>query len=149
MAGDEDYDSRFIENVALAKKILSREIIRARAKDEANAIVEGFFQKAADKRLLILDRNYPWSDVAESHTEILFVLFPKSATDWRLQAVQKEKGSFANRKNLPAAWGGKTDAELEAASGVKGARFCHNALFMAAASSEEAIRKLAEIALNS
>ena len=36
---------------------------------------------------------------------------------------------------------------LEAASGVEGAKFCHNARFIAVASSRDAILKMAEIAV--
>ena len=40
-----------------------------------------------------------------------------------------------------------TDAELEDASGVQGAKFCHSARFIAVASTREAIVKMAEIAV--
>ncbi len=91
----------------------------------------------------------PWGDVAESHPEVLFVVAPRSSGEWDVQAVQKEKGNFENRKNLPAAWGGKYDGELEKIAGVPGAFFCHRALFLAAAKTKEAALQLAEIALNS
>ena len=146
---EKDLLKRFLSNVEIAKKILSDEIVRARDKEDADSLVEECFAKSPDKRLLMLDKSYPWSDVAESHPEILFVIAPKGESDWRIQAVLRQKGSFGNRKDLPQSWGGKYDAELEAVTGVKGARFCHRALFMAAANSKEAVLKLAEIALNS
>lgn len=142
-------DQLFMQNVELAKKILEREIIRARDKEEANVLVEAAFQKAADKRLLILDTHYPWGDVAEAHPEILFVISQRTTAEWDIQAVQKEKGNFGNRKDLPAAWGGKYDSELEQITGVPGAFFCHRALFLAAARTKEGALRLAEIALKS
>jgi uncharacterized UPF0160 family protein len=40
-----------------------------------------------------------------------------------------------------------TDEALEEASGVRGAKFCHNARFIAVASTREAILKMAELAV--
>jgi len=51
------------------------------------------------------------------------------------------------RADLPAAWAGLTGAELEAASGVPGASFCHNGRFIAAAKSREAILAMADLAV--
>jgi len=53
------------------------------------------------------------------------------------------------RKFLPKSWAGKKDMDLEEVTGIKGATFCHNHLFMAVAKTKEAILKMAEIALNS
>ncbi|HJO51395.1 MAG TPA: MYG1 family protein, partial [Sulfitobacter pontiacus] len=39
------------------------------------------------------------------------------------------------------------DAALEEASGVKGAKFCHNGRFIAVADSREAILQMADIAV--
>jgi len=51
------------------------------------------------------------------------------------------------RADLPEAWAGLTDAELEAASGVPGAKFCHNARFIAVAATREAALRMAELAV--
>jgi len=40
-----------------------------------------------------------------------------------------------------------TDEALQEACGVEGAKFCHNARFIAVADSRDAILKMAEIAL--
>ena len=55
--------------------------------------------------------------------------------------------TFEQRADLPAAWAGLTDEALEAASGVKGAKFCHNARFIAVATTREAILEMARIAV--
>ena len=55
--------------------------------------------------------------------------------------------SFEQRADLPAAWAGLSDAALEEACGVKGAKFCHNGRFIAVASSREAAIKMAELAV--
>jgi len=48
---------------------------------------------------------------------------------------------------LPEAWAGLTDAALEAASGVPGAKFCHNSRFIAVASKRDAIIQMADLAI--
>ena len=49
---------------------------------------------------------------------------------------------------LPQAWAGLTDAALEQASGVPGARFCHNGRFIAVAATREAVLEMARIAVS-
>ena len=66
---------------------------------------------------------------------------------WGMQAVPVSPDSFENRQDLPASWAGCTGAELEAASGVDGAIFCHSSRFYASASSREGILALAQRAL--
>ena len=57
------------------------------------------------------------------------------------------KDTFDQRADLPISWAGLRDAAFENASGVKGAKFCHTARFIAVASNREAILQMAEIAI--
>ena len=57
-----------------------------------------------------------------------------------------EIGSFENRKSLPSKWRGLKDKELQDATGVKTARFCHNAGFICSADSKEGALELAAMA---
>jgi uncharacterized UPF0160 family protein len=41
-----------------------------------------------------------------------------------------------------------SDVDLEDVSGVEGAKFCHNARFIAVARTREGVLKMAEIAVN-
>ena len=77
---------------------------------------------------------------------LLFVIHPRD-TDWALNGIKLSEDTFEQRADLPAAWAGLTDAALEAASGVKGAKFCHNARFIAVAESREAILQMADLAV--
>ena len=51
------------------------------------------------------------------------------------------------RADLPAAWAGLTDKDLEAVCGVEGATFCHNGRFVAAAKTRDAALAMAELAV--
>lgn len=84
-------------------------------------------------------------DKAEA-AHILFVVNPRG-DDWTLNGIKLSNDTFEQRADLPAGWAGMTGAALEDASGVKGALFCHNARFIAVASSREAIMKMADLAV--
>ena len=77
---------------------------------------------------------------------LLFVVHPRDK-DWCITGIRKTEDSFEQRADLPMAWAGLSNADLEAVSGVAGATFCHNGRFIAAAKSREAILQMAEIAV--
>ena len=62
--------------------------------------------------------------------------------------MPRELGSFENRLNLPATWGGLEGPELTAATGVEDALFCHAKRFLAVARSRLGVERLAELALD-
>jgi uncharacterized UPF0160 family protein len=76
----------------------------------------------------------------------MFVVNPRNG-DWTLNGIKLSHDTFDQRADLPAEWAGLSDAALEEASGVKGAKFCHNARFIAVANSREAIIEMADIAV--
>ncbi len=144
----QDFDGIFLKLIPIARGILEREITQAKATVEARKITMEIYEKMPDKRLLILDRYYPWHDVPRECPELLFAVHPDSiAGGWRISGVQKSDASFELRRALPAEWGGKEKAELQKITGISDATFCHKALFLAGAESKESILKMAEIAL--
>jgi uncharacterized UPF0160 family protein len=138
---------RFDAAVALARDILSREVASAASGRRSRHIVREAIAAAADPRLVELPVNAPWKHVLVPETaDALFVLYPKRQ-GFGLEAVPREPGSFENRRDLPAAWGGLEGADLVAATGVEDAVFCHAKRFLAVAGSRAGIRRLAELAL--
>jgi uncharacterized UPF0160 family protein len=94
-----------------------------------------------------LSVNSPWKQVLVPETaDALFVIYPKRQ-GFGLEAVPRELGSFENRRDLPAAWGGLEGADLVAVTGVEDALFCHAKRFLAVARSHEGIERLAALAL--
>jgi uncharacterized UPF0160 family protein len=145
---EDEYDETFFEVVEIFEKIIKREIKIAQDKYEAIPIVQKAYEESGDKRLLILEGYYPWSDALQDAQELLYVISPsKDKTQWRISAVQKE--SFVNKKDFPRAWAGLRGEELEKVTGVEGSLFCHRALFLAVAQTRESAIKLAKIALES
>jgi len=140
-------DARFAEAVAMATRILERELAGAAAFARAQQLVRDAIGRASDPRIIELDRNMPWREtVVTQAPEALYVMYPKS-DGWGMQAVPEELGTFANRRDLPAAWAGLAGEELAAASGVPDAVFCHTARFYVSAGSRAGITELARRAL--
>lgn len=145
---DKSFDACFDEAVAFAGRILARFIASANGGISSKAIVAEAINKAADPRLIVLEKYTPWkTTVHKLSKEALFVVYPSETGAWRIQTVPVELGSFEDRKPLPKAWAGLADEELQAVTGVSDAMFCHNGLFIAGAQSLEGVMTMAEAAL--
>jgi len=138
---------RFDAAVALAQGILAREVASAASSRRAERIVREAITAATDPRVVELPINAPWKQVLVPATaDALFVIYPKRQ-GYGLEAVPRELGSFENRRDLPAAWGGLEGPDLVAATGVEEALFCHAKRFLVVARSHAGITRLAELAL--
>ncbi len=138
----------FFDAIRFAKKILGRLIKKTKDLKEGEIIVEQIYQNTIDKRLIMLDRYYPWKKQISLHPEPLFVVWSETPNKWLLVGAKDDIFSFSVRKNLPQAWAGLRDTELQKVTGVADAVFCHSGLYLAVAKSKEGILKLAEMALN-
>jgi uncharacterized UPF0160 family protein len=143
----EEERARFDEAVALAARVLEREVASAAAAQRAVRLVSDAIEAAADPRVIALDRDVPWKEVVVAAApDALFVVYPKRQ-GWGLEAVPRVLGSFENRRDLPAAWAGLDGPELAALTGVGDALFCHAKRFLVVARTREGIAALAEQAL--
>lgn len=141
------HDVRFAELVPFMRKLLEREIITERDNLEGAFLVREAYESMQDKRIIVLPGQYPWQEELTQYKEPLYVVKPKNqGANWEVECVRNDVRSFANRKTLPESWRGKFDAELEKASGVPDAVFCHNTGFVAVAKTKESALKLAELA---
>jgi uncharacterized UPF0160 family protein len=141
-------NERFFESVKIYKRIISRFITMNAHETAAEAIVDRAYKEADDKRIIVLDKQYPYQRALQKYPEPLFVIYPKHIEHkWHVQAMKKEIGSFESRTYFPAAWAGKMRGELATVSGVEDAIFCHNKLFLAVAESKEGALALAKKAL--
>ncbi len=141
-------DDAFFKALPIAQSFVEAQIRNLAAKKRAQGIVVEAIAKAGTSPILELPMGMPYLSVltkAEAD-HILFLIHPRGE-DWTLNCIKLSNDTFDQRADLPAAWAGLTDAALEEASGVEGAKFCHNARFIAVASSREAILKMAEIAV--
>jgi len=141
-------DDAFLTALPIARSFVEAQIRNLAAKSRAQSIVIDAIAAAGTSPILELPMGMPYRsalDKAEAD-HILFVVNPRG-DDWMLGGIKLSNDTFEQRADLPAAWAGLTDAALEEASGVKGAKFCHNARFIAVASTREAILEMARIAV--
>ena len=141
-------DDAFFIALPIARSFIEAAIRNLSATVRAQSIVFEAIAKAGPSRILELPMGMPYRsalDKAEAD-HILFVVNPRG-NDWTLNGIKLSNDTFKQRADLPVAWAGMTDAALEDASGVKGAKFCHNARFIAVASSRKAIVEMADLAV--
>ena len=141
-------DTAFHAALTVARAIVEARIRHKAAKLRAADVVLTAIEHAGTGCVLELPMGMPFRGAVEraGADHLLFVVHPRNA-DWALTTIRTGDDTFETRADLPAAWAGLTDAALEQASGVEGAKFCHNARFLAIADSRDAILKLAELAV--
>lgn len=141
-------DRAFGEALEIARAFVEAAIRRKAAKYRAESIVADAIERAGADRILELPMGMPFRSAVEAAgaEHLLFVVHPRGE-DWTLGCIRVGGDTFENRADLPEAWAGLTDAALEHASGVQGAKFCHNGRFIAVADSREAILAMANLAV--
>jgi uncharacterized UPF0160 family protein len=141
-------DDAFFTALPIARCFIEAQIRNLAAKARAQSIVAEAIENAGTSPILELPMGMPYRSVLEKMEadHILFVVHPRGE-DWTLGGIKLSGDTFEQRADLPAAWAGLTDEALEQASGVVGAKFCHNARFLAVAHSREAILKMSELAV--
>jgi uncharacterized UPF0160 family protein len=98
---EDNYNETFAKFVSYAKEILKRYIKTSQDDIEAECFVLGAYEKAIDKRLIILDRYYPSEDVLSKFSEPLFVIYPISSEHmWHLKAIRDDAGTYSRRRNI-------------------------------------------------
>ncbi len=143
-------DKMFLESVKMAKKVLMREIIQAQDLFAAKNAVLSIYRKTRDKRIIVLDKNYPYEYLLSDFSAPKFVIYKRKSDNlWGAKALRKDPKSFKNKKDFPKSWAGLRDEDLQKVSGVSDAVFCHRGLFLAVAKSKVGALKLAQIALKS
>lgn len=111
-------------------------------------MVMAAIEAAGAGRILDLPMGMPFRAGVEKAgaDHLLFVIHPRDA-DWALTTIRLGDDTFANRADSSFRLGGLTDDALEAASGVAGAKFCHNGRFIAVAATREAVLRMADLAV--
>lgn len=144
------YDDGFFKAVEIVKQILEREIKRAEDSFQSEEIILKDYEKAEDKRIIILDQNYHFSDedisrVLYDKPEVLyFIKYREEHDQWSVKAMRINPDDFPSRKPFPKEWAGLVDEELQKVSGVDDALFCHRGIFLCVVKSLEGAIKVAQ-----
>jgi len=141
-------DCAFQHALTIARSFVEAKIAGLAAKLRAETIVLNAIEAAGASQVLELPIGMPFrSAIVKAEAEhLLFVVHPRSH-DWGLTGFRKSDDGFELRADLPVAWAGLTNGDLEAACGVQGATFCHNGRFIAAARTREAALAMADLAV--
>lgn len=141
-------DDAFFTALPIAGSFVEASVRNFTAKARAQNIVVAAIEKAGSSPILELPMGMPYRSALDNAgaDHIMFMITPRG-DDWTLNGIKLSSDTFDQRADLPAAWAGLTDAALEDASGVVGAKFCHNGRFIAVANSREAILKMADLAV--
>ncbi|OGI90559.1 hypothetical protein A2911_01525, partial [Candidatus Nomurabacteria bacterium RIFCSPLOWO2_01_FULL_40_15] len=84
-------DKMFFKCVEMAKVILAREIIQVQDMLEAERAVISAYNNAKDKRIIILDKNYPFEYILFNFPEPLFGVYPRKTGDnWGLKTIKAD-----------------------------------------------------------
>lgn len=151
------YDEAFMDALEIAKKVISREIERAKAFVIAKKDILNIYESSDDKNIILIDEKYPYEDedvlsvLAQFEEPKFIVLKTKNNDTWKVKALRKgnDRGNtFQSRIDLPKEWGGLREWELQKISGISDAEFCHRKLFMCVAKTKESALKMAQIALD-
>lgn len=148
---DFSHDTAFFEEaLPLARKVLDRFITSIENNSLAEQYVEDAYHASDDKRIIILSQHASWKKVLwQNYSEPLFVLFPNEQQDgWVCRAIPTQEDWFKPKKPFPSAWAGLRDEELANVSGIEGARFCHNDLFIFIGPTQESALQAAHKALD-
>ncbi|KAB2541970.1 metal-dependent hydrolase [Salipiger aestuarii] len=142
-------DRAFAAALPIARAFVESNLNREAAKVRAAGIVADAIRAAGDGKVMELPRGMPFRPAIEEAgaDHLLFVVHPRD-TDWALTGIRIGENTFEQRADLPKAWAGLTDKALEAATGVEGAKFCHNGRFLAIARSREAALRMAALAVD-
>lgn len=143
------FDQGFARAVEIAKQILLREITIAKDQFEGEAIVAEIYRQTEDKRIIVIDGQYPWEWILTQFPEPLYIVKPdhENGGKWKVKTVRNTVDSFDSRKLLPESWAGKREEEFIEITGVRDASFCHNKRFIAGALSKEGALALAKLAV--
>lgn len=138
----------FQQGLTIARAFIEAQVAQSAAKLRAEAVVRQAIAAVGSGRVLELPLGMPFrAAISQAGADHLwFVVHPRK-DDWCLTGIRRTEAEFALRADLPAHWAGLTDAALEAACGVPGASFCHNARFIATARTREAALAMADLAV--
>ncbi len=141
-------DRAFHAALNIARAFAEARVQRSAAKLRAESLVAAAIDAAGPGRVLELPQGMPFRPaiVKAGADHLLFVVHPRQQ-DWCVTGIRQADDGFALRADLPAAWAGLTNADLEMTSGVAGAVFCHNGRFIAAAKTRAAALQMAVLAV--
>lgn len=146
-------DRLFMDFVYLAKMFLNRALIVAYENYEGVLLVEEEYRKADDKKIIILGTALPWEEYLSAKNDTLIVIYPSNKDNggivWHIKSVRKNVDSFERRCPILPEFMGLSGSELEEASGIKEATFCHKTGYICVTNTKDAAMEVARKTIDS
>ena len=143
-------DGAFAAVISLCQTFLEAQIEVASMALRDYGLIGEAIAEAEDPRMIIVDKFCPewqYSVLDQSSSALIMVSKYSDNSGWSICCIPHVTRGSRYRAYLPKHLAGLKDAELEAASGIKGLTFCHKNLFVANASTREAAIALAQLAI--
>lgn len=131
-ASDDELARAFIDASLLARHLLNGQISEAFEASRHAGVIRRALSQRSEPTWIELDEDIPADPTIHDlqAAQVLFVL-ARGRGEWVLRTVSSKPGAIHPRKPLPAEWAGLRGADLQAASAVRDAKFCHAARFLA------------------
>lgn len=132
-------DDAFFQAVSVAGMILENKFAKYKGNERADQQVEVYLmdldneimqgrKTKKDKRILVMPKFVPCQKRL-SETEIEFIVFPSNRGGYCIQPLKK-MNSMNYKCSFPQEWLGLEGDELQSATGLKSASFCHKGGFL-------------------
>ncbi len=131
-------DLEFLGAVKFAKLILENLIDKYKRHEEDLEKVKKYYERAKDKRIIILDEALYYKDFLPL-TEAIYVVYPSNRGGYACQGVTINADTTVLKKAFPKEWVFNLPPYL---------RFCHTSRFLVAADTFDDIMRAANEALN-
>lgn len=139
----------FLHAVRIAGLILENKFARyradARADEKIDQVLAMQETQGGDARILVLPEFVPCQKRLKE-TDIAFVIFPSNRGGYCIQP-QKKPDSMNYKCSFPKQWLGLENEELQAATGLASAGFCHKGGFLMTVGDEADAIRACEISL--
>jgi uncharacterized UPF0160 family protein len=140
----------FEHAAVFARDILTRAIASRNALERSFAEVTLVYQNSPEKNILVFEKNYDrpiWKRLAE-FPEPIYAIYPNiKGTGWKIEAIPVSPILMESRKLLPKTWHGLRDEDLQTATGLTDADFCHPSGFLLGTKTLESALLLAKKSL--
>ena len=138
--------SDFERAVGWAKTIIPRAIDRARRRVVQQKQAKQVYSHSTDRRIMISEDRIG-KDYFVAFAEPLLVVSPRTDDlrgEWSVVVVPTDNHRKQGRITFPVSWHGLSGSDLQQASGISGAQFCHRAGdFLAVARSKKSALEMA------
>ena len=153
------WDSEQLESVAFEKAVsLCRQILVKNIKSVISDIdavrrikyemTIGKINTILNNQVLLLPIRLPYVRAVYSLglNDVKFVIVPENG-NYLINTIPDNSNTLNTRMNFPEEWAGLRNEDLVKVTGIPGSLFCHTKLFIAGATSLEAAKEMARVAL--